>query len=177
MMVFVDDCQECGFVYENLPVEEIAGSLRSLGSDYAERLRRTDAGVLRSRPRPSVWSGLEYACHVRDVVLIQRDRILLALVESCPSFAPMYREQRVVLAHYEAHSPDLVADQLRLATDLCATVLTELGREQWARPSIYNFPVPTERDVAWLGRHTLHEAVHHLGDIDRGIAEVRSRAQ
>jgi S-DNA-T family DNA segregation ATPase FtsK/SpoIIIE len=110
-------------------------------------------------------------------MLIQRDRILLALVESRPNFAPMYREQRVVLAHYEAHAPDLVADQLRLATDLCATVLTGLGSEQWARPSIYNYPVPTERDVAWLGRHTMHEGVHHLGDIDRGIADVMSRAR
>jgi S-DNA-T family DNA segregation ATPase FtsK/SpoIIIE len=124
-----------------------------------------------------VWSGLEYACHVRDVVLIQRDRILLALVESCPSFAPMYREQRVELADYHAHSPDDVADQVLLATDLCATVLAGLRSEQWARPSIYNFPVPTERDVAWLGRHTLHECVHHFGDIDRGIAEVMSRAR
>jgi S-DNA-T family DNA segregation ATPase FtsK/SpoIIIE len=162
-------------VYDNLPVEAIAGTLRSLGSEYGERLKHTDADVLRTRPTPSVWSGLEYACHVRDVVLIQRDRVLLALVEPCPSFAPMYREQRLVLAHYEAHSPDLVADQLRLAIDLCATVLTGLGSEQWARPSIYNFPVPTERDVAWLGRHTLHEAVHHLSDIERGIAEVASR--
>jgi hypothetical protein len=173
----MDDCQECGFGYDNLPVEEIADSLRSLGSEYAERLRQTGADVLRTRPTPTVWSGLEYACHLRDVVLIQRERILLALVESCPNFAPMYREQRLVLARYEADDPDLVADQVRLATDLCATVLAGLGTEQWARPSIYNFPVPTERDVAWLGQHTLHETVHHLGDIDRGIAEVRSQAQ
>jgi S-DNA-T family DNA segregation ATPase FtsK/SpoIIIE len=173
----VDDCQQCGFVYGHVPVEEIAGALRSLGSDYGERLRRTDADVLRARPTRSVWSGLEYACHFRDVVLIQRDRVLLALVESCPSFAPMYREQRVVLANYGSHSPDEVADQVLLATDLCATVLAGLGSEQWARPSIYNFPAPTERDVAWLGRHTLHEGVHHLGDIDRGIADIMSRPQ
>jgi S-DNA-T family DNA segregation ATPase FtsK/SpoIIIE len=173
----VDDCQECGFGYDNLPVEEIAGRLGSLGLDYGERLRRTEADLLRTRPAPGVWSGLEYACHVRDVVLIQRDRILLALIESCPNFAPMYREQRVVLAQYEADPPEVAADQLRLATDLCATVLAGLGGEQWARPSIYNFPVPTERDVAWLGRHTVHEAVHHLGDIDQGLTEIRSRAR
>ena len=171
----VDACQECGYGYDN-PVEAIAGTLRSLGSDYGERLRRTDGDALRTQPAPSVWSGLDYACHVRDVVLIQRERILLALVESCPSFAPMYREQRVELADYQAHSPDEVADQIVLAAELCATVLAGLGQEQWARPSIYNFPVPTERDVAWLGRHTLHEGVHHLGDIDRGIADIMSPA-
>jgi hypothetical protein len=172
----VDACQECGYGYDN-PVEAISFTLRSLGSDYGERLRNTDADVLRTQPTPSVWSGLEYACHVRDVVLIQRERILLALVESCPSFAPMYREQRVDLADYQAHSPDEVAEQIVLAAELCATVLVGLGSEQWARPSIYNFPVPTERDVAWLGRHTLHEGIHHLDDIDRGIAEVMSRSR
>jgi hypothetical protein len=29
------------------------------------------------------------------------------------------------------------------------------------------YPTPRQRSLEWVGRHTLHEAVHHLMDIDR----------
>jgi hypothetical protein len=44
--------------------------------------------MLRTRPEEGVWSALEYACHVRDVFLVQRDRLYTALVEDTPTFTP-----------------------------------------------------------------------------------------
>jgi hypothetical protein len=41
-----------------------------------------------------------------------------------------------------------------------------------ARPCIYNYPEPLERDVAWLGHHTLHEATHHLEDLRSALARL-----
>jgi DinB superfamily len=126
----------------------------------------------RQRPQPDVWSALEYACHVRDVLLVQRDRTVQALVETNPGFARMHREERVSLARYHAHPPPVVADQLGLAAELCATVFEGLTAEQWARPLIYNYPAPSPRDLAWLARNTVHEVEHHLGDIRMVIAHV-----
>jgi DinB superfamily len=127
----------------------------------------------RRRPRREVWSALEYACHVRDVLLVQRERALLALVETTPGFARMYRDERVGLARYDAHPPGQVLDQLGMAAELCATVFDGLTSQQWARSLIYNYPAPAWRDVAWLARNTVHEVEHHLDDIRAVIVEER----
>jgi hypothetical protein len=34
---------------------------------------------------------------------------------------------------------------------------------------VYAYPERAERDILWIGRHTLHECHHHLLDIDRGL--------
>jgi S-DNA-T family DNA segregation ATPase FtsK/SpoIIIE len=36
---------------------------------------------------------------------------------------------------------------------------------------VYNFPEPSERTVVWLGQHTLHDAEHHLLDIETVISK------
>jgi S-DNA-T family DNA segregation ATPase FtsK/SpoIIIE len=168
----VERCPDCGFVYEDVSVEDIAGVLRSLGPRYRAELAGADIAAARLRPAPDVWSVLEYCCHVRDVLLVQRERAVLALVEDHPSFAPMYRDKRVALARYGADPLAAVAEQLAMAAGLCALVFTELTPEQLARRLVYNYPAPTERDVVWLGRHTVHEGEHHLGDVRAGLDRV-----
>jgi hypothetical protein len=128
--------------------------------------------ILRSRPQPDTWSALEYTCHVRDVLLVQRDRTVLAVVETNPGFARMSRDERVAVARYDAHPPPQVVGQLGMAAELCATVFEGLTPDQWCRPLIYNYPTPAPRDIAWLARNTVHEVEHHLGDIRSVIAAV-----
>jgi hypothetical protein len=164
----VTSCEICGFVYDDLPVRGVASHLRARPDAYREVLASTGDADARRRPHHDVWSMLEYACHVRDVLLIQRDRALLALVETAPGFPRMYRDERVSLAHYDAHPPAQVADHLAVAAELCATVFDGLTPEQWGRSLVYNYPAPSPRDVAWLGRNTVHEVEHHLADI-RGV--------
>ena len=70
-------CADCGFAWGGLPASSFGVALASLQQRYAERLT-ADAGSLRRRPAPDVWSPLEYACHVRDVLWAQRERVYLA---------------------------------------------------------------------------------------------------
>jgi hypothetical protein len=176
----MDRCDQCGFSYDEVAVAHIPTRLR--GSEPAFRAALLDDGagtgardaILRRRPQPGTWSALEYACHVRDVLLVQRDRAVLALVEENPGFARMYRDERVGLARYDAHPASQVAVQLGVAAELCATVFEGLTREQWDRPLIYNYPAPAPRDVAWLARNTVHEVEHHLGDIRSVLVAVTS---
>jgi hypothetical protein len=121
--------------------------------------------VARQRPEPAVWSALEYLCHVRDVLIVQRDRAVLAQVEERPNFVRMYRDERVDLCHYASHDVGEVLNHVGMAAELCALVFDSLDEKAWSRPLIYNWPGPIERDVAWLGRHTAHEAEHHFQDI------------
>jgi DinB superfamily len=173
----MNSCDECGFTYENVAISDIAETLRDLCDQYVEVLSGPDREKkedLRTRPAPGVWSAFEYACHVRDVLLIQRDRVILALVEDNPSFPRMYRDERVTLAGYGQESTQEIIAELTVATSLFARLFEGLSAEQTGRPCIYNFPSATSRDVAWLGRHTVHETMHHLRDVRSVLDRVRS---
>ncbi len=159
-------CAECGFTYGALPRQEIAPAMETYGRELAARLSGPPER-LTARRQFEEWSPLEYACHVRDVLLMQRDRLFVALVEDEPSFKPMYREQRVGFDRYNQQPTAAVAAQLVMATALAAHAFSGLEGEQWDRPLIYGFPEPTRRDIEWVGHHTLHEMTHHLADIDR----------
>jgi DNA segregation ATPase FtsK/SpoIIIE, S-DNA-T family len=162
-------CPECGFGCESLAPEAVPGRLRALRSKFSEELAGAGAAAAR-RPEPAVWSALEYTCHVRDVLLVQRERAIAAQVEDIPAPPRMHRDERVALARYDAHPVPVVLDQLGMAAELCAVVFEALGQAGWARRLVYSYPAATERDLAWVGRNTVHEGEHHLVDVRRVLA-------
>jgi DNA segregation ATPase FtsK/SpoIIIE, S-DNA-T family len=169
-------CEQCGFDYAQLVIADSSDQLRSRVSAIVAELRERPIEVLRTRPSPTVWSALEYGCHVRDVLFVQRDRALLALVEDNPRFPPMYREERVTNARYETQDPAELREELTVAVRMLAELAGELTEEELSRPCVYNFPEPTQRDVGWLFRHTMHEVVHHLMDVRDVLRSVSSSA-
>ncbi len=116
-----------------------------------------------------MWSPVEYGCHVRDVLIAQRERLYLALVENTPSFAPIYRDDRALLARYGEENPEHVAAEIAFAAGMTAWAFDGLDPSAWNRTCLYNFPEPSERSLLWLAQHTLHEGRHHLRDIERII--------
>lgn len=171
-MASVTRCPECGFVYEEVPTEEIAGRIADFARRYEQVLSGAGSEQAARRTDPQTWSALEYACHVRDVLLVQRERVVLAEVETKPGFARMYRDERVEICRYGSEPLAVVLQQLAVGAQLCATVFRDLDDAVWSRPLIYNFPGPSERDVAWLGRHTIHEGEHHLTDVTRVLSGI-----
>ncbi|WP_084509515.1 DinB family protein [Nocardia pseudovaccinii] len=162
------DCAECGFEYAPALVPEVSALTRGHAAEYAALLAG-DGRVLRQRTAPDVWSPLEYACHVRDVLLAQRERVLLARRVDTPALEPMGRDERVEHDGYNEQHPADVARQLDDAALLFANVLDRLTRADWDRTIIYNFPQRQERPLRWLALHTLHELRHHLLDIRRQL--------
>jgi DinB superfamily len=178
----VDHCDECGFVYAEHGTESVADEIEGLGGQYGPWLSvpPDDAGrheLLRRRPGPDVWSALEYACHVRDVLIAQRERLFLAQVEDRPTFSSIYRDQRVILGDYVNEDPLDVAEGIRLAAHLMARALGYLDAAGWSRTCIYGYPAPTERTLLWLAQHTLHEGLHHLADIEQVVRSGQGRTQ
>jgi len=162
----MDTCPECHFTYGALPRPELPAAIGDVSMALAGRLHdATDVHV--TRRTPDEWSPLEYACHARDVLLMQRDRLYVALVEDEPSFKPMYRDRRVAFDRYDQQQPEVVAAQLAMAGAMTAYAFDGLDDAQWERTLIYNFPEPSRRDVTWVAHHTLHEVVHHRDDVDR----------
>jgi hypothetical protein len=165
-------CEQCGFVYDALPVVDVASRLRSSPDRFRKALAGADPAASRRRPQPGVWSAVEYACHVRDVLLVQRDRAVRVQVEDRPDLPRMHRDERVELCGYGAHELQAVLNQLSTAAELCALVFELVDPDRWTRPLLHNWPETAEHDLAWLGRHTVHEVEHHLGDIGDVLQRV-----
>ena len=162
-------CDQCGFVFNEVPIPTIPDAVRALGPRYSMALDAAErAAVTRRRPSPHVWSALEYACHVRDVLRVQRDRVDLALGEDRPEFTSMRREERVTEERYNDQEISTVIEELTQAAEQMASALDVLGDDQWARTGIYPWPEPAERSLTWVARQTVHEGLHHLEDIARG---------
>jgi len=159
-----EHCPQCGFSYA-IDRSEITPWLRSDTREFVARLGAFDEEAARRRPAPEVWSPLEYACHVRDVLVVQRERVLQAQVELEPKFAPMRREERAVEQRYNEQDPRLVASDVRVAGEALASTLDELEDAGWRRMGWYNYPEPSLRSVEWIGVHTVHEVLHHRTDL------------
>ena len=157
-------CEECGFVYDEAEAEGAAAAIVAFVPDIAALL---DGPGVRTRPAPATWSPLEYACHIRDVLLVQRERLLIALREDQPSFPQMGRDERVEHDGYNEQDPARVARQVDDAAVLFANVLSRLAPEHWERTAVYNFPKPSVRTLRWIAVHTVHEVKHHLMDMQR----------
>jgi hypothetical protein len=173
-------CEECGYVYDTVSPSDAAVAMRSFARRYRAPLTRGLPDeeldeIVRRRPAPDVWSALEYACHVRDVFAIQRERLKRTLVEDKPVLEPMNRDGRVLDEHYNEQDRVEVADQLAANAEAMAKAIEGVNANDWTRVAIYPYPEPTERTALWLVRHTVHEGSHHLLDIGRVLRAVRGR--
>jgi len=62
-----------------------------------------------------------------------------------------------------------VVGQLEAAASMVAFVFGGLSDESWYRECLYDYPEPSQRSLAWLAVHTLHEGEHHLVDVARRL--------
>src|ERR1700730_9811301 len=76
-------CDECGFEAATFPREEVGRMVRDNARAWRDVLARPD---LHDPPSDSVWSPLEYTCHVRDVFRIYDARLVLMLTEDDPRY-------------------------------------------------------------------------------------------
>jgi len=164
------DHGSCRFVWATVSAAEVAPLIREACAAIA-RLLRSGAEVTR-RPTPEVWSPVEYACHVRDVLLNLRDRVVVALNEDNPAPKGMYGTPRVELGLYAGDSPQQVADEVLMAGDLFARTWQRIPPTLHRRTMVYGWPVVADRTIVWVAAQALHEAQHHLADISRAVADA-----
>lgn len=155
-----DPCAWCGFAYDLRRAASAGQDIRASAADVAILLSNNKIGV-RSRARPDAWSPLEYACHLRDVLRVQRERVLAARRTSGHDCASMGREERAEHDGYCEQDPAEVARQLADAAALFSNVLARLSADDWDRTVLYQSggrrglhpPAPTEPYVN-LSIHT-----------------------
>jgi len=174
------ECTECGFSYDAVSVPEALEALRGFGKRYRIPLTRGLKGedldaLLRAHSIDGTWSALEYACHMRDVLMVQHERLAHALVEPGFTPEPMRRDERVVEQDYNGQDPATVADDLAAHSGSVATFGENLTDDQLSLTMIYGYPEIAERPLSWVLVHTVHEGEHHLLDIARVLRAARGR--
>lgn len=85
-------CPECGFETQSFPRSAITALLRENAAAWQGVL----TGDPRPRPRPDVWSPLEYACHVRDVCRMYHARLTLMLLIDAPHYPDWDQDRTAV---------------------------------------------------------------------------------
>lgn len=163
-----DPCAGCGFTYDLSRAISAGDDIRAMAAEVVALLCNSAIDT-RRRARPDVWSPLEYGCHLRDVLLVQRERVLAARRLEGADCASMGREERAGHDGYNEQDPLAVARQLGDAATLFSNVLTRLAADDWARTVVYHYPETSERSLRWVAVHTAHELRHHLLDIRRQL--------
>jgi hypothetical protein len=156
-------CERCGLAYPSLDVDTCLGLVAESTATLSALLPSVDESVLRQRPSPDVWSVVEYACHVRDVLLTYAVRIHRGVVEERPTVDPMYGDWRAERFGYAAMPMDVLVVELGAAATGFAAEVATVPDQAWDRQVVRR---PDEvRTVRWLVRQAAHECVHHLADV------------
>ncbi len=156
-------CPECGEDASRIQPEQVPGLIRDCAAQWQKVL--SAGGRLRDRPQPGVWSPLEYACHVRDVLRLFDHRLELMLTRDDPVFDDWDQDDAARRGRYPEQDPQQVALDIVDAASTLADRFTSVPAQegQWERPGRRNDGV--RFTVITLARYLLHELVHHLHDV------------
>jgi hypothetical protein len=158
-----EPCPECGYDAGTVDRASIGSRIRASAAAWQGVLARPDAVA---RPEPSVWSPLEYACHVRDVHRIFGERLRSMLEEDAPHFANWDQDATAVEEKYGEQYPATVASELAEAADTVAAQYDAVPVDDdaaWGRPGLRSDG--SEFTVETLGRYHLHDTEHHVWDM------------
>ncbi|HJT93526.1 MAG TPA: DinB family protein [Mycobacterium sp.] len=156
-------CRECGFDPTAVHYTEVADHIRRDAADWVSRLG--EPGVA-SRRQPSVWSTLEYGCHVRDVHRIFNHRVQLMLTQDDPRFPNWDQDETALADDYASQDPGTVARELFDAADVVADTYTNVPPDAWSRRGLRSNG--SEFTIASISVYHLHDVVHHAYDVQRG---------
>jgi hypothetical protein len=155
-------CTECGFDGDEWADDDAVAAINELRARWSEAIDGVTAPDLRRRPIPSMWSIAEYTEHVREVLFGMRFLLDTALTAPGtdlgdppePRFDPEPRDVDI-----DGALTGLSAEADQLGDALAA-----------ARPSDWQSIVivgDEPHDLHWIARHAVHDATHHLRDVER----------
>ena len=167
-----EHCDACGFEGGSFDDNSLLKSLRDQGDLWRSMLEAAGP-ELRVRPEPRVWSSIEYAAHTRDILALHVYGVGQALVVDEPVFPDISGDLVDSAASTYAESiPEEVAVELATNGTQLADVAERAGIDSWGRGLTIG---ESRSNVRQLLEHALHDSLHHLGDVERGLAEIRTR--
>ena len=153
-------CPECGYDAAAVPAAAVGARLRDNAEQWRPVLARPDAAV---RPRPEVWSPLEYGCHVRDVHVLYLQRLEKMLGEDDPLYDNWDQDATAVEERYGEQDSSAVVDQLVAAASRLSDRFDSVRGDQWRRRGRRSDGAAFTVDT--FARYLLHDVEHHLWDV------------
>jgi DinB superfamily len=166
-----EPCPQCGFDPASLPPETLGGLAVELGGKWGEFLVGTDDGYLRAIPEPGVNSPIQYAAHVRDILRVYGERMVLAVEADNPT-VPIFNPPQEVWKAYNRLGAEELASDIAAQAGRLDQIVDGMDGSAWSRIvindrgqyGVYTFT------VAGLARNAVHEAHHHLLDAKGTLA-------
>jgi hypothetical protein len=162
-------CPECGLDTRSFPREAVAGMTRVNADAWQDVLAGNGPGDGGRRSSPGVWSALEYGCHVRDVLRLYDERLVLMLTVDEPHYANWDQDATAVAERYGEQDPARVASELGDAAQAIAARFEGVSGDQWQRTGVRSDGA--RFTVESFARYFIHDPVHHLYDVT-GIRAV-----
>jgi len=170
-----ETCDECGFDANDWTRDRITKELGTAADAWREVFGRHEADTLHARPRPEVWSAVEYAVHTARVVEFWGDACRTVTSGGVVDIDMASYPDADVFPYNEVAPDEALAD---LATHFASLHgLTETAStEEWAAPLRISHPEIEQAfhamgiaDAGTGALHAVHDALHHLGDVERGL--------
>jgi hypothetical protein len=132
---------------------------------WREFLSEADDTDLRAVPEPGVFSPIQYAAHVRDILRVYGDRMVLGVEQDSPTVA-IFNPPQEVFEGYNRSDPEELAADLEAQAQRLAEIVQNMDPSAWNRIvindrgqyGVYSFT------IAGLACNAVHEAHHHLLD-------------
>ena len=96
------------------------------------------------------------------------------LNEDNPKFDNWDQDETAVTDRYEAQDPSVVADELVAAGNVFADSYDRVAADQWHRPGLRSDG--THFTVESFGRYFVHDPMHHVVDVHRGLEQLSDTA-
>ncbi len=160
-------CAQCGMVVADTPARALGATVREEVHAFGLLVTLADDVALRRRRGPESWSALEYAVHVRDVLRVFAERVVLALRLDDPELG--WWDHEAAIADGLANESDVsaVVDDLARNSAHLSEALRAVEEDDWSRGATRR---ETERfTIDTLGRFALHEVVHHRWDAQQAL--------
>ena len=153
-------CPDCAYDASRVVPRDIGLTIREIASQW-------DAGRVHPqcviRPRPNIWSALEYGCHVRDVFRLYDKRLVMMLTLDNPTFANWDQDKTAVDDRYDLQDPVVVRREIVFACDQLADRFDSVADAEWGRKGQRSDGAAFTIDT--FGRYMVHDPIHHLWDV------------
>lgn len=180
-------CPDCGFDFRSTSPRDCSGTIRSLPRRYRAVLTRTLGQeedveeIVRRRPADGVWSALEYTAHAAQMIDMSAPNLRQIITEDHPHLYQFDPDQQAEEQDYNDWTILQAIGELESACADLSMAIEYVPSDQWNRVGEFDAglrgpdAVAGEKEAIDVARNAVHEGVHHLRDIRRGLTQILGR--